>query len=96
MRLLLTKDCESHHTNPNYQTLLVVFDGSEFNVRPRGFRGNWQPTDKEVMGLVRELAFQSPTFAEQLVSFVVTLNTWKPVKNPRVLTEKTPLAEMLL
>jgi hypothetical protein len=100
MRLLVTKDCESHHTNPNYRTLIVYFDGSEWNVRPRGLRANWQPTDTEVMGLVRELAELSPTFAEQLIRYAYSLDTWADrtlPKSGRVLdVKKSNVAEILL
>jgi hypothetical protein len=62
MKPLVTSRCGSHRVNPNYSTLLLMFDGSEVNVRPLGFRFNWQPSDDEVLTVVRELAFLSPTF----------------------------------
>jgi hypothetical protein len=95
LKPLVTKDCESHHTNWNYETLLLLFDGSELNVRPKGLRFNWQPTDQEVMTVVRELAFISPTFAEDLVRFAVTLDTWH--SKPRARSKPvTDVAELIL
>lgn len=76
VKALVTKDCASHHTNPSYETLLILFEGNERNVRPYGWRGNWQPTDAEVMGLVKRLAELSPTFAEKLVRYALSLDTW--------------------
>ena len=76
VKALVTKDCESHHTNQDYQTLLILFEGNEKNVRPFGWRGNWQPTDLEVMGIVKRLCEPSPTFAESLVRYALKLDTW--------------------
>lgn len=45
-------------------------------MRPFGLCGNWQPTDAEVMGIVRCLAELSLTFAEQLVRYTVNLDIW--------------------
>ena len=76
VKALVTSKCERHHTNPNYLTLLVLFEGNEKNVRSYGLRGNWQPTDAEVMGIIRRLAELSPTFADQLVRYAVNLDIW--------------------
>jgi hypothetical protein len=100
VKALVTSECNSHRFNQDYETLLVLFDGTETNVRPFGVRMNWQPTDAEVMGLVRRLAELSPTFAQELISYAVDLNPWtgRPNKygSSRKRKPASNLAEMLL
>ena len=95
LRLLVTKDCASHRFNHAYETLLVFLDRGDSNVRVTPSGLNWQPTDKELMGLVKELAYLSPTFAEELVHFAVSLNTWAAPKKKVVLTAESGFAEVL-
>jgi hypothetical protein len=94
VKALITKDCASHRYNQSYQTLLVVFDGSDTNVRPLSMRGDWQPRDEEVLSIVKILCNISPTFAEKLIHFALTFNQWntKPVKSKPI----TNLVDVLL
>ena len=102
VKALVTSKCESHHTNPDYVTLLVLFEGNEKNVRPYGLRGNWQPTDAEVLGLVKRMCELSPTFAEGLVRYALRLDTWTGKERTSSYNARskgkpiTDLAELLL
>ncbi len=84
MKLLITKSCETHRVNKDYQTLLIVFDGSEDNTRPRGLRGNWQPKDGELLNVIKSMAMVSPTFAESLTRFVKNLDGWGKIEQPKL------------
>ena len=94
VKALITHKCESHHTNPNYKTLLIIFDGKDTNVRPIGLRGDWQPRDVEVLSIVKLLADISPTFAEKLTRLAIKRN-WRNTKTAKS-RPITDLAELLL
>ena len=74
----VTKDCASHHTNQDYVTLLVVFDGSETNTRPYGLTGDWQPRDAELLAITEQLADLSPTFRRELIKLAYRLDIVEP------------------
>jgi len=94
VKVTVTKDCASHHSNMEYKTLLILFDGNDDNIRPVGLRGNWQPKDAEILAIVKLLCEISPTFADKLVRFALSFNQWNqgPVKSKPI----TDLAELWL
>jgi hypothetical protein len=94
VKVTVTKNCASHRFNQDYLTMLILFDGTDNNVRPLGLRGNWQPTDREFRNAVTLLAENSPTFAEWLEEYVLRqMNRWTMKPKTRVITN---LAELLL
>lgn len=97
VKALVTSNCASHKHNNSYPTLLILFEGSETNVRPFNLRGNWQPTDKEFKAAVRLLASISPTFAEWLINYGHLLEFNAPQQPPsNKIKTITELADVLL
>lgn len=73
MRIEVTKDVASHHTNLDYTVLRVRWNGdSNFQIDAVG--PNWVPKDLEVMQLVSSLALFSPTFYRELRKFMRVMN----------------------
>lgn len=92
-----TKDCERHRFNQGYVTLLCVWQGTEKNIRPFGFTGNWQPTDAEVIELCERMTKLSPTFKESLLRLAAEIDIpTTPTRNPPItITDKTKLEVFL-
>lgn len=70
MKIEVTKNVANHHTNPNYPTIRVRWDGSDSNFMIDDCGPNWCPRDNEAMDLVQRLVLFSPTFRERLKAFV--------------------------
>lgn len=70
MKIEVTKNVVSHHTNPNYPTIRVRWDGNDSNFMIDDYGPNWCPRDNEAMDLVQRLVLFSPTFREKLKAFV--------------------------
>lgn len=67
-----TSKVDYHHTNEEYECLMVVFDcayDSHFRIR-NSYSADWIPTDGEAKELVMHLADMSPTFLTWLRTFI--------------------------
>jgi len=68
MRLVVTRDVDSHRVNPNYPTLRVEFElprDSNFRIRSM-FKADWCPRDEEIIEVVDKMLEVSPTFGPKL------------------------------
>ena len=73
MKVEVTKDVDSHHTNPNYPTLRVSWNGERnFRCRNNGTH-DWLPTDDELIEIMERLASVSVTFKDRVLSWAVSL-----------------------
>ena len=73
MKIELTKDVDSHHTNQNYVTLRVVWNGDKnFRCRSDGSH-DWCPTDLELIEIIERLTKVSVTFKDMVLSWAVNL-----------------------
>jgi len=70
VKVEVTKDVDSHHTNPDYLTLRVSWSGDK-NFRCLGAWHNWVPTDLEGFEFVVKLAAVSPTFRDMVIRWAV-------------------------
>ena len=71
VRLRITDNVDSHHTNPEYKCLVVEFiKGEDDNYRHRfnkdGVAFDWLPKDDEIMDICRTMYEISPTFRLRL------------------------------
>ena len=71
VKVEVTKDVDSHHTNPDYLTLRVSWNGDR-NFRCRGDVHDWLPTDRELMEVVERLASVSVTFRDMVLRWAVS------------------------
>ena len=73
VNLRVTHNVDSHHTNPEYQCLIVDFLWSDNNIRKR-YKENivfdWLPTDDEILRICKILFDISPTFKERLKKII--------------------------
>ena len=73
MKVEVTKDVDSHHTNPDYATLRIVWNGDK-NFRCRGDGSHdWCPTDQELLEIMERLAQVSGTFKDKVLRWAVML-----------------------
>ena len=74
---VVTHRVDSHHTNPNYQCLLVNLENEptfHYQIENgRLVKADLMPTDNFVLELCRLLAAVSPTFKDKLLNFAVRL-----------------------
>jgi len=70
MRFKITEKVDSHRINQKYRVLVVEFEPSDKNFRPRplkqGILADWIPTDEEALAIVKQMAKLSPTFREKM------------------------------
>ena len=83
MRLRVTNKVDNHHTNQNYQCLIVDFLKTDDNIRKRDGEVvfDWLPRDQELFDIISYLFRISPTFRTHLckelnVVFADKLETW--------------------
>jgi len=70
MRLRVSKDVDSHHTNPDYECLIVEWNGEKnFRCRANGSH-DWLPTDQELVDLLVASVKISPTLWLKLCAVV--------------------------
>jgi hypothetical protein len=74
MKIEVTKNVRSHHTNPDYPTLRIVWGPDDSNFHVNGDRADWCPKDKEVLDIVFELSLLSDSFFQELVRFVKAMD----------------------
>ena len=72
METVLTSKTDSHHTNLNYQCLLVRLENDpRFHYRVVGNRvveADWMPTDNDVLELADQLCTRSPSFLPKFLA----------------------------
>lgn len=70
MRLRVSSQVDSHHTNPFYRCLIVEWLSTDLNFRLRlgaaEHIADWLPKDSEILELVVQMLRISPTFIEKL------------------------------
>lgn len=69
MRLRVSSQVDSHHTNPLYRCLIAEFLPEDLHFRIRAKPGcvaDWIPKDSEILELVLKMLELSPTFIDKL------------------------------
>ena len=73
MKVEVIKNVDSHNSNPDYDTLRIVWNGDKnFRCRSDGSH-DWVPTDVELMEVIERLTKVSVTFKEMVLSWAVNL-----------------------
>lgn len=97
METVITSKVHSHHTNPNYECLLVnLLHDPRFHYRIiTGYlvSADWMPKDDDIIEIADQLTRLSPTFREKI--FDRLMRTPKPVVQRRPLTANSNIAEVL-
>jgi len=73
VKVEVIKNVDSHNSNPDYDTLRIVWNGDKnFRCRSDGSH-DWVPTDVELMEVIERLTKVSVTFKEMVLSWAVNL-----------------------
>jgi len=74
MRFKITEKVDSHRINQKYRVLIVEFEPSDKNFRPRPLKqavlADWIPTDEEALAIVKQMVKLSPTFLFKVKSMI--------------------------
>jgi len=68
VKIVITNKVMSHHTNNDYNCVLVQFEPGDSHFKP--IRQNWMPKDSEVLELLEAMMNLSPTFRKGFAVFV--------------------------
>jgi len=68
MRIEVTSKVASHHTNPDYNCLLVQFEPGDKHYHQ--FRKNWMPKDQEVFDIWKIMMNLSPTLRNKCFAYI--------------------------
>jgi hypothetical protein len=68
MRIEVTSKVVSHHTNPDYNCLLVQFEPGDKHYHQ--FRKNWMPKDQEVFNIWKIMINLSPTLRNKCFAYI--------------------------
>jgi len=79
MQKTVTSKVDSHHTNPNYQCLVInLLRDPTFHItvewdKRRVLKADWMPKEDDVLDIIEDLLRVSPTFGSKLLSLAVSI-----------------------